>query len=285
VILKNNMALDQVDVDSYDGKEMSFLDHVEEMRWHLMRSVVAILVFMIAAFVMKSFIFDTVLFGPKNPDFWTYRQLCKLSHLIYNDETMCISDLGFQLKNISMAGQFSQHIYISFMAGLIMAFPYVLWELWRFIRPALKLKERKKTTGIVFYSSILFFAGILFGYYLLTPVSVAFMGSYSISEQVTNEINLESYISFVTSLTFATGVVFELPILVYFLAKLGILSSGFMRRYRKHALLAILIIAAVVTPPDVTSQILMTLPLYALYELSIFIAKRVEKKKSLTSES
>lgn len=275
------MPLDQEDelLHDQDAKEMSFFDHVDDLRKHLFRAVVAILVGTIAAFVQKSFIFDTLIFGPKRTDFWTYRMLCELSHKIYHDDTMCLSDIGFVVSNITMSGQFTQHMFVAFIAGVILAFPFILLEVWKFIRPALKKSERNKVSGIVFYSSILFFVGILFGYYFLTPVSLSFLGSYRVSEEVINEINLESYIDFVATLTLATGIVFELPIVVFFLAKLGVMSAAFMKKYRRHAFLIILIIAAIVTPPDVTSQILMTIPLYGLYEFSIVIANRVEKGK------
>jgi sec-independent protein translocase protein TatC len=275
------MPLDQEDelLHDQDAKEMSFFDHVDDLRKHLFRAVVAILVGTIAAFVQKSFIFDTLIFGPKRTDFWTYRMLCELSHKIYHDDTMCLSDIGFVVSNITMSGQFTQHMFVAFIAGVILAFPFILLEVWKFIRPALKKSERNKVRGIVFYSSILFFIGILFGYYFLTPVSLSFLGSYRVSEEVINEINLESYIDFVATLTLATGIVFELPIVVFFLAKLGVMSAAFMKKYRRHAFLIILIIAAIVTPPDVTSQILMTIPLYGLYEFSIVIANRVEKGK------
>ena len=275
------MPLDQEEelYHDHDAKEMSFFDHVDELRKHLFRTVVAILVGTIAAFIQKSLIFDTLIFGPKRTDFWTYRMLCDLSHRIYQDDTMCMQDIGFVVSNITMSGQFTQHLYVAFIAGLILAFPFILWEVWKFIRPALKKSERNKIRGVVFYSSLLFFLGILFGYYFLTPVSLSFLGSYRVSEEVINEINLESYIDFVATLTLATGVVFELPVVVFFLAKLGVMGSAFMQKYRRHAFLVILIVAAVVTPPDVTSQVLMTIPLYGLYELSILIAARVERNK------
>ena len=186
------------------------------------------------------------------------------------------------MSNISITGQFSQHFFISFIAGCILAFPFILWQFWQFIKPALSAKEKGYARGLVFYSSVLFFTGILFGYYLLSPVSVSFMGSYRVSDEVINEINLESYISFVATLTFATGLVFELPILVYFLAKIGLLTSGWMRKYRRYAIVVILILAALVTPPDVSSQVLLTIPLLGLYELSIWVASRVERNERAT---
>lgn len=270
------MPLDQIN-EQEETKEMSFFDHIDELRKHIVRSVLAVVVFSIVAFVNKHLLFDVILFGPKNPDFWTYRMMCKASVMLTGTEDFCVKEIGFVLSNISITGQFTQHFFISFIAGLILAFPFILWQFWQFIKPALSAKEKSYARGLVFYSSMLFFTGILFGYYLLAPVSVSFMGSYRVSNEVINEINLESYISFVATLTFATGLVFELPILVYFLAKIGLLTSGWMRKYRRYAIVVILILAALVTPPDVSSQVLLTIPLLGLYELSIVVASRVER--------
>lgn len=280
------MALDQ-DFDleelqrktQVEAKEMSFLDHIEELRWHLIRSVIAIFIFTILAFVYHQFLFDVIIFGPKNPDFWTYRQFCELGRAIYGDDRLCLTEFSFTITNISMSGQFTAHLFISLIAGVIMAFPYIIWEIWRFVKPALHNNERSKTTGVVFYGSVLFLIGLLFGYYILSPISVSFMGAYKISEEVENYINLQSYITFVASLSFGSALLFELPLAVYFLAKMGIIGSAFMKKYRRYAFLVILVIAAVVTPPDVASQIIMTIPIYGLYEVGIFIAARVEKKR------
>jgi sec-independent protein translocase protein TatC len=283
------MPLDQeTDIDALarrisqdkEDKEMSFLDHLEELRWHLIRVVVAIFVFALAAFIYHDFLFDTIIFGPKRTDFWTYRALCQLGQLVYNDDSLCITGFSFRITNITMSGQFTSHMFISLMTGLILAFPYALFELWRFIRPALKEKERKSSAGIVFWGSLLFIAGVLFGYYFLSPISINFMGGYSVSGEVENYINLDSYISFVTALTFGSGLMFQLPLLVYFLAKLGILTAAWMKQYRRYAFMVILVVAAIVTPPDVASQILMTIPIYGLYEVGILIARNVEKSNA-----
>lgn len=275
------MSLDQLPDDHFgEKKEMTFFDHIDELRSHLMRSVIAIFLGAVLAFFNKYILFDIIIFGPMRIDFLSYRILCKLSYWAKGTDEYCIKSINFQLKNIDMTGQFTQHLWIAFIAGVIIAFPYILWQLWRFIKPALSKKEIGYARGLVFFSSILFFIGIAFGYFFLSPVSVSFMGSYKVSELVSNEINLESYISFVSTITFACGLMFEMPILVYFLVKIGILSSRLMSKYRKHALVVILVLAAVLTPsPDMASQILMAIPLYALFELSIFIAKGVESKK------
>ena len=260
------------------GKEMSFLDHLEALRWHLIRSTVAIFVFAIVAFLNKSFIFDTVLLAPKNPDFITYRILCLLSNKLNMGDALCISELPFILMNINMAGQFINHITISIVAGFIIAFPYVFWEIWRFVNPALHTKERKHAKGVVFFSSVLFMTGVSFGYFVIAPLAVNFLGSYHVSEMVANQINLSSYITTITSITLACGVIFELPILAYFLTKVGIITPTFMRKYRKHALVVTLILAAIITPPDVISQILVALPLLILYEISIYVSAIVLKR-------
>lgn len=274
------MALDQLDENTSGVKEMGFFDHIDELRKHIIRSVVSILVAAVVIFFNKSFLFDTVLFGPVHLDFWTYRQMCDFSYWLKGTDEYCVKEMGFVLSNIDITGQFTQHLFISFVGGFVVAFPYVLWQFWAFIKPALSSKEITYARGFVFFSSILFFIGILFGYFLLAPLSINFLGSYKVSEIVSNEINLESYISFLSTLTFACGLIFEMPMLVYFLAKLGILGSKLMSKYRRYALVVILILAGILTPsPDMASQIMMALPLYGLYEISILVAKQVEKNK------
>ena len=262
------------------GSEMSFLDHLEALRWHLVRSALAIIVLAVAAFANKSFIFDTIIFGPRHPDFPTYRFLCYLSQKFPID--LCIKDFPFNVISISMAGQFTTHMWVAFISGFILAFPYVLLEIWRFVKPALKEKEKKYSRGIVFFTSLLFITGILFGYFAIGPMSINFLGSYTVSESVKNQISLDSYISTITILTFASGIVFELPIVVYFLSKIGLVTPQFMRKYRKHAMVVNLIVAAVITPsPDISSQILVAIPLFLLYELSIYVSAVVVGKSKI----
>lgn len=282
------MALDQeFDLEELQRKtqeepeEMTFLDHIEDLRWHLIRSIVVVLGLTILAFIYKDILFDQIIFGPKRLDFWTYRALCDLGTQIYSDDRLCISEFPFRITNISMSGQFTSHIFISFLAGIVLGFPYILWEIWRFVKPALHATEKKKTRGVVFYGTLLFIAGILFGYYFLSPISVNFMGGYRVSEDVENYISLDSYLNFVSSLTFGSGLLFELPLAIFFLAKIGLITADFMKKYRSYAFLAILVISAIVTPPDVASQVLMTLPIYGLYEIGIWIARRVEKRRAL----
>lgn len=260
-------------------KEMSFLDHLEVFRWHLIRAAVAILFFTIIAFIYKDIVFDVILLGPKRTEFLTYRILCEISQYLGLGDALCLRDSPFSLMNISMSGQFSTHITTSIFAGFIIAFPYVLWEIWRFISPALHSNENSMAKGVVFFSSILFLIGILFGYYVIAPLSINFLGSYQVSSSVANQINLSSFVSTVTTVSFANGIIFELPILVYFLTKIGLLTPDFMRVYRKHSMVVILILSAIITPPDITSQVLVSLPLIILYEFSIKISERVIKNQ------
>lgn len=265
--------------NSNEKSEMSFLEHLEALRWHLMRAVIAIVVLAIVLFFYREIVFDHFLFAPKHPDFWTYRMLCLLSDYLELGDALCIKELPFELINTELSGQFTMHIWVSFVAGFIIAAPYVLWEIWRFIKPALHENERKYSKGVVFFSSILFFIGVLFGYYVIVPLSINFLGSYQVSADVKNMIAMDSFVSTVTTITFASGIVFELPIVIYFLTQIGLMTPQFMRTYRKHAMVIILIVAAVITPsPDVTSQLLVAFPLYLLYELSIFVSMYVVRK-------
>jgi sec-independent protein translocase protein TatC len=264
-------------LDQEEG-EMSFLDHLEELRWHLIRSVVAVLLMATVAFIFKNIVFDEIIFAPKSNNFITYRLLCKMSHWVGAGETLCMSDFAFELINIDMAGQFSIHIWTSIIAGIIVAFPFIVWEFWKFLKPALYPHEQKQARGMVIYTSMLFLLGVMFGYFLLTPLSIQFLGNYSISEQIYNRINLGSFISTVSLVTLSCGIVFELPVIIYFLSRVGIVTPQFLKTYRKHALIIILLLSAIITPPDIMSQMLVSIPLFVLYEISILISERVVKK-------
>ncbi|HYX05684.1 MAG TPA: twin-arginine translocase subunit TatC [Bacteroidales bacterium] len=266
-----------------NSEDMSFLEHLEELRWHLIRSMIAIIVFAVLAFLFHNFIFDSIIIAPKSPDFFTNRMLCALGKIVHVD-ALCINSHPFQLININMSGQFTTHIMVSIFAGFIIAFPYIFYEFWRFLAPALYSNERKYTSGAVFFSSLLFLLGVVFGYFIITPLSVHFLGSYTVSEQVTNQINLTSYISTVASVVLASGIIFELPMLVLFLSKIGLITPAFLKKYRRHAFIVILVVSAVITPPDIFSQILVTLPLVGLYEVSIGISARIVRKQKLKDE-
>jgi sec-independent protein translocase protein TatC len=258
--------------------EMSFLEHLEELRWHIIRAVVAIMVFAVAAFIMKDFIFSEIIFKPKMPDFWSNRMMAKLGELV-GTESLNINQNSFKLVSLKMADQFMLHFTVAIIAGLILASPYVFYEIWSFIKPALYDKERKHASGAVFVTSILFLTGILFGYFVIVPLSIDFLTTYSVSPEVENQINMRSYISTVTSITFASGFIFLLPIFSFFLSKVGILTPGFMKNYRRHAYVLLLLVAAIITPPDVFSQIMVAIPLVFLYEASIIISAVVVKKR------
>jgi len=262
---------------SKSNDEMTFLEHLEELRWHLLRSVLSVLVGGVLAFLFKDIIFSHVIIAPKTPEFITNSLLCNFSEIVHVPQ-LCINNNPFEIINIKMAGQFKMHIIVSIVLGAIIAFPYIFYEFWRFLQPALYDNERKYSRGAVFFSSLLFLLGVLFGYFVIVPLSVHFLGTYQVSEYVTNQIDLKSYIATVTSVAFAAGVIFELPILVYFLSKAGVVNPPFLRKYRKHSIVVILTLSAIITPPDIFSQILVCLPLIVLYEVSIKISKRIYDK-------
>jgi len=258
--------------------EMSFLEHLEELRWHIIRSVVIISIFAVVAFIMKDFIFNEVIFKPKMPDFWSNRMMAKLGEIVGSD-ALNINTKPLKLISLKMADQFMLHFMVSIIVGLIVASPFVFFEIWRFIKPALYDKERKHASGAVFFTSVLFMIGILFGYFIIVPLSIDFLTTYSVSPEVENQINMRSYIGTVTSITFASGFIFLLPIFSFFLSKVGILTPDFMRSYRRHAYVVMFLASAIITPPDVFSQIMVAIPLLFLYEISIFISKVVVKKR------
>jgi sec-independent protein translocase protein TatC len=264
-------------------KEMSFLEHLEELRWHIIRSILAIVFFMIVAFIFKSFIFDNIILAPKNPSFFTNRMLCHLGDLLHTS-ALCINTKPLNLINIAMSGQLMTHFAVAMVAGLILAFPVILWEFWQFFKPALKPNEARYAQGTVFAASMLFFAGVIFGYFMLAPLSLHFLSTYEVSPEVTNQINIRSYISTLTSVCLATGLVFELPILAFFATKIGLITPKFLRKYRRHSIVIIFIISAIITPPDVFSQTLVAIPLLILYEVSIFISAWVMRQKEKTHE-
>jgi sec-independent protein translocase protein TatC len=259
-------------------KEMSFLQHLEELRWHIIRSVLAIVFFMVIAFIFKNILFNKIILGPKSPEFITNRLLCQLGEYL-KTATLCINTKPLNLINIKMTGQFTTHVTVAMVAGLILAFPIITWEFWQFFKPALKPGEAKYAKGAVTAASGLFFVGVLFGYFMLAPLSIHFLSSYEVDPSVVNQINIRSYIGLLTSICLATGLVFELPIIAFFLTKIGILTPTFMRKYRRHSIVVIFIVAAIITPPDIFSQTLVAIPLLLLYEVSIFISGRVIKQK------
>lgn len=259
--------------------DMSFLDHLEDLRWHLIRATIAILIAGSVAFIFSNFIFETIIFGPKRMTFPTYQWLCQVSQFIGVETTFCLDEFPFRIQNRTMAGQFSAHIWTSIYAGLIIAFPYVVYQFWKFISPGLNSGERKHSRGFIIITSLLFFIGVLFGYYIVTPLSINFLGTYNVSSEISNEIDLSSYIALVRSSSLASGLVFELPIVIYFLTKIGLVTPQILKKYRKFALVIVLIISAIITPPDIASQVIVAIPILLLYQVSIYISKVVVRNQ------
>jgi sec-independent protein translocase protein TatC len=272
------VALDQYQEEEEEGG-MSFLDHLEALRWHLLRSVAAILILSVAAFLAKSFVFGIVILGPSKVDFVTYRWLCQLSDYL-GVAALCIDELPFTIQSRQMTGQFTMHMTSSFVVGFIASFPFVFWEVWRFISPGLYDQEKNAARGAVFFVSLLFFMGAGFGYFILSPLSINFLSNYQLDPSILNEFDITSYISTLTMLVLASAIMFQLPVVVYFLAMSGLVTSGLLRSYRRHAIVVILVLSAIITPPDVISQILIAMPILVLYEAGIQIAKRLEKKRA-----
>lgn len=260
--------------------EMSFFGHLEALRWHLMRAAVSVIVFTVIAFWNFKWIYQTIIMGPFNPKtFWTFKVMCDIGTHFHIDD-LCVTDINAQLVSNEVGGQFMLQLNSSILIGIICSIPYILWELWRFIKPALLEKERKAANGFVFYATSLFVVGILFGYYILAPESIAFLASYSVSPDIHNMFTVASYLSILSTVTLITGVTFELPIFIYILASIGILSGTFMRRTRRYAIIVIMIIGAILSPsPDMLTTTVATIPLFILYEVGILIAARIEKKR------
>jgi sec-independent protein translocase protein TatC len=270
------MPLDQEN----EEKEMSFLDHLEELRWHVIRSGIAIFVFFIGAFATAKWIFENIIFAPARVDFPTFRWMCEFGKWIGTPDALCITEIPFKLQSRFMTGQFTMHLVAAFVIGLILAFPYVVWEIWRFIKPGLYSKERNSSRGAVFSVSLLFFMGVLFGYYILSPIMISFLANYRISDMIVNEFDVTSYVSTIVTVVFGCGFLFQLPVVIFFLTKMGIVNAAFLRKYRKHAVVIILIVAAVVTPTsDPFTLSLISIPLYVLFEISILISARVRRKQ------
>lgn len=278
------MALDQspeVDYDSDDneGVEMTFIEHLEELRWHLIRSIAAVLVFMIIVFLNINKIFNLVILGPAHTDFWTYRKLCEIADWS-GITSLCVDELNFSLMSREVSGQFMMSLTTSAILGLVFAFPYVFWEIWRFVKPGLRITEKKASRGAVFFVTLLFLMGITFGYYVVAPFAINFLVNYQIDPSIENQFDIQSYISILATLTLACGVTFQLPMAMFVLTKAGVVSPSFLKEYRRHAIVVILIVAAVITPsPDMISQILVAFPLWILYEISIVVSGKEEKRR------
>jgi len=265
-----------------DSEEMSFIDHLEELRWHLLRSVVAVLVGAIVVFIYSDFVVDTILFGPTKENFISSRWLCSLGQSIGIGNTLCFPPVKAEFLENTMTGQFIASFTVAFIGGFIVAFPYIFWEFWRFVRPALSEKERKNTRGVIFWVSLLFFTGVAFGYFILTPFMVNFYFNYKLSAQIKIMPSFSDYLENLVYTTVGIGVLFQMPLLIMVLAKVGFVTGKFLRKYRRHAFIIILIAAAIITPStDPFSLTIVTIPLYLLFEASIIVASRVNKKQEI----
>lgn len=263
------------------NKEMTFIDHLEELRWHILRSVIAVLIGAILVFIKADYVVDEILFGPTRPDFVSSLWLCKLGHTLHLGDVLCFPPVQAKFLETTMTGQFVASFTLAFIGGFIIAFPYIVWEFWRFIKPALSEKEIKKTRGVIFWVSLLFFSGVLFGYYILTPFMVNFYFNYKLSAQIAIMPSFSDYLENLVYTTAGIGILFQMPLLVMVLAKIGIVTASFLRKYRRHAFIIILIAAAIITPStDPFSLTIVTIPLYFLFEASIILAARVNKEQA-----
>lgn len=259
--------------------EMSFLGHLEELRWHLVRSTAVIFILAVVLFVFKEAIYDNFIIAHTHSDFVTYRFFCEVFGAIGIDSSFCDIQIPSKLQALSLTQQLMSSLWVSLILGFILSFPYLLWEMWRFIAPGLHKKERNKSKGFLFIASLLFFVGIAFSYYVIMPMSVSFFYGFQISENIVNNFTLDSYISLFTNTMLGISLVFELPVVIYFLTKLGLVTPAFLKKYRKHALVLVLVLSAIITPPDVASQVIVSIPILILYEISIYISRFVIKKQ------
>ncbi len=262
--------------------EMSFWEHIDELRKRLIRSLIAIIIGAIVIAVYNNFIVKKILMGPTHADFFTYAALCKLGQSLGLGNNLCLGEIHVKMQSNEVAGQFAVYLNVILIGGLIIAFPYVFWQFWRFVKPALKENELKGTRGVIFWVSVLFFTGVLFGYFLIAPYTVNFFARFSLDDNIENIWTIGSYFNTLVPLILGSGLAFQLPLVIYFLAKAGVVSVAFLRRTRKYAILIIVIVTSIITPPDILSTVICSIPLILLYEVSILLCLRAEKKESTT---
>ncbi|MBV8254422.1 MAG: twin-arginine translocase subunit TatC [Chitinophaga sp.] len=268
-----------------DKAEMSFFDHLEDLRWHIVRSVLAIVVFSTFGFIYTTEILDNVVFGPTNASFPSYRVLCNLGHFFGLGDSLCIKPVPVIFQNYKMVGQIMLQFRMAFMIGFVCAFPYIFWEFWRFVKPALKERELKGARGVIFWVSFQFFLGIFFAYFLMAPFTINFLASYTVTTKAVNQFFIEDYFDLMSQIVLGMGFLFELPVLVFFLSKFGLITPKFLRSYRRHAVVVILVLAAIITPPDIVDQLIVFTPLYLLYEISIFISAKAIRDREKKNET
>ena len=255
-----------------ENSQMSFLEHLEELRWRLVRCAIAIVSIGIVIWIFQEWIMENLFLSMKSHDFISFRLMCEWFGT-------CVEDIPVQLQSMTVSGQFGYALMMSFMGGLVLGFPFIFYQIWSFLKPGLKFKEKKMAKGIVFYVSLLFFLGISFGYLVVAPLSIQFFGSYQISGDIRNDFTISSYMSTILSTVFYTGLFFLLPVIIYLLSKVGLITPDFLKKYRKHALVVISILSALITPPDVISQIIVSIPILILYEIGILVSKKTFKKE------
>ncbi|MFZ6053411.1 twin-arginine translocase subunit TatC [Halocola ammonii] len=266
-------------------KEMTFLDHLEEFRFRLVRIVIAIAVGATTIFIFSRWVFENIIFGPSKPGFIAYDMWCNLSHLIGLGDKLCAQKFGFILINTEVMGQFTADILVSIVGGIVVAFPFIFYQIWAFVKPGLRKSELKSVRGINFFVGLLFFGGVLFGYYIISPLSLQFLGNYQVGVgEVDNTIRLNSYMKLIVSIALASGLIFQLPVVIYFLSKVGLVTPEGLIKYRRHALVGVLVLSAIITPPDLTSQLLVAFPVFLLYQVSIVISRRVNRKRDANLE-
>ncbi|MFI5451907.1 twin-arginine translocase subunit TatC [Pedobacter sp. UC225_61] len=283
--MSENKAKDLIESIKNKGKsleaEMSFFDHIDVLRKHLLRGLAVVTLLTCVAFYYSDFIWGKIIMGPKDPSFWTYRMGCKIAAMFPSiGQDFCITKIDAKIINTEMSGQFTLQMSSCITAGLILGVPYLLFEIWLFIKPALLETERKSSQGFVFFASILFLSGVLFGYYFIAPWSINFLINFTVDPSIQNTFTIDSYLSTVLTLTLGTGIIFQLPVVIFVLSKLGVMTPQFMRKNRRYAAVLILIVAAVVTPTaDPFTMMIVALPLFLLYELSIMISANIQRKK------
>ncbi len=254
-----------------DDKRMSFLQHLEELRWRIVRSAVAILVFAVVLWLFQEWIMETLFLSMRDPEFISFRLMCQYFGI-------CVEEIPIDFQSTEVTGQFSYALMMSIMGGVVLAFPFIFYQIWSFVKPGLKEKETSVARGIVFYVSLLFFLGIAFGYFIIAPLSIQFFGSFQMSDMIENKFTISSYMSTILSTVFYSGILFLLPVVSYIFTKLGLLTPSFLRKFRKHAIIAILILSAIITPPDLISQVIVSIPIVLLYEVGILVSVSVEKR-------
>ncbi|TXI83494.1 MAG: twin-arginine translocase subunit TatC [Crocinitomicaceae bacterium] len=255
-----------------EGKEMSFLDHLEELRWRLVRIASVIVLIAIVLWIFQEWIIDHVFLSMKDPSFISFKFMCDYFG-------MCIDEIPVKMQSTTMGGQFGYAMMMSMLGGVVLSFPFIFYQIWAFVKPGLKANEQSVVKGIVFYVSLLFFLGIAFGYFIVAPMCVQFFGTYQMSKNIDNIFTINSYMSTILSTVFYSGLLFLLPVVAYLFAKLGIITAVFLRKYRKHAIVGVLILSAVITPPDLISQVIVSIPIVLLYEISILVTAGVERNR------